>query len=233
MKSWKGLHVWAIVAIAAMAAQCGKNNSTSPTSPGAGGGGTTTCRTYATAATVTTTVSTSGIVFNGSEAATFDSSSRQATVRTNFANGAPCNTAVSSYNSVADFVDEVHVIPPVNYQTGSTSTNSGACGNVTGSNTFTYDGQRRLVSITPNVGSPTTYTAWDSSGRPTAGSSGGQSITFVYNDSARSFTSTLPGNVVSTMTFDANGIPTSSVVASGGITTTTTFVTTSTAQVCK
>jgi hypothetical protein len=52
------------------------------------------------------------VVFDALEAATFDSSSRTATVNTNFANGAPCSTLVTSYNSVADFVDEVRVIPP-------------------------------------------------------------------------------------------------------------------------
>jgi hypothetical protein len=52
------------------------------------------------------------VVFDALEAATFDSSSRKATVNTNFANGAPCSTLVTSYNSVADFVDEVRVIPP-------------------------------------------------------------------------------------------------------------------------
>jgi YD repeat-containing protein len=162
----------------------------------------------------------------------FDTGTKKATVETKFANGAPCNTAVSSYNSVADFVNEVRVIPPINMQTGSTSTNSGSCGSGTGSNTFSYDGQGRLTAITPNTGSATTYTAWDSSGRPTAGTIGGNIITVVYNDAARTQTQTQQGGVT-TLTFDANGILTSSVLVQSGITTTTTFTTTATAIVCK
>jgi hypothetical protein len=224
------------IAVAALGTACSNNSSsdssTNPNSPGGTSG--SSCRTYSTAADVSTRTSGTSIVFNAKETANFDASAKKVTVETKFANGTACNTAISSYNSVADFVDEVRVIPPVNLQTGSTSTNSGGCPGGSGSNTFTYDSQRRLTAIVPNTGNPTTYTAWDSSGRPTAGSSGGASISIAYDNAARTQTQTQTSPAAtSTLSFDANGILTSSVVSSGGVTSTTTFTTTSTATVCK
>lgn len=235
-----------LVAIVGTAVSCGSGSGgsssggnsspTSPTSPGQPTG--PVCRTYSTAASVQTTTSGSNIVFNALESASFDTSTNKVTVQTKFANGAPCNTAISNYNSVADFVDEVRVNPPIDRQTGNSSTSSGQCGTGSGSSTFTYDSQRRLTAITSNLGVVTTYSAWDPSGRPTTGSlSNGTTITFVYDDAARTWTQTqVPATgtrSVSTETFDANGIPIKSVVVQGNVTTTTTFTTTSTAQVCR
>jgi YD repeat-containing protein len=232
------IFAFAATPLVIITAACGGNNS--PASPGGptagtGGGGGPACRTYATAANVKTTTSASNIVFQAVESGTFDPSTNKVTVQTKFANGAPCNTGVTSYNSVADFVDEVRVIPDVFLATGTTSTNTGACGSVSGSLTYTYDGQRRLVSMIPSTGAVTTYTAWDSSGRPTAGTiSSGGSITNVYDDAARTQTQTQSASgAVSTLTYDANGIQTSIVVVQGGITSTTTFTNTSFATVCK
>ena len=131
----------------------GSNSSPgSPTAPGGTSPSGPSCRTYPTSANVHTTTSGSSVVFDALEAATFDPSTRKATVNTNFANGAPCSTLVTSYNSVADFVDEVRVIPPVALSTGSVSTNSGSCGSVTASSIYTYDSQRRVTQISNNVG---------------------------------------------------------------------------------
>jgi hypothetical protein len=158
------------------------------------------------------------------------------TVNTNFAGGAPCSTVVTSYSSVADFVDEVSVIPPVFHSTTSVSTNSGACGAGTATQTYTYDSQRRLTQLS-GPGSVTTYTAWDGSGRPTTGSTGGQTISITYDDANRSWTTTTTASngskSVGTLTFDANGNQIRNVVVSGNVTTTTTFNNTATATVCK
>jgi YD repeat-containing protein len=240
------LRLVSLVALAGIAVNCGSGSGgsntgsnggpTSPTNPGQPTG--PVCRTYSTAASVQTTTSGTNIVFNALESASFDASTNRITVETKFANGAPCSTAISSYNSVADFVDEVRVNPPIDRQTGNSSTSSGQCGTGSGSATFTYDAQRRLTKITSNLGVVTAYSAWDASGRPTAGSlSNGTTITFVYDDAARTWTQTQVPTTgtrsVSTETFDANGIPIKSVVVQGNVTTTTTFTTTSTAQVCR
>ena len=244
----KGARLLWGVALAIVAASCGGNNSssgssvtgglgggpTNPTPPSGSSGGPA-CRTYATAANVKTTNSASNIVFNAIETGNFDTSTRKATVETKFANGAPCSTGVTSYDSVADFVDEVRVIPDVFMATGTTNTNSGTCGNVSASLSYAYDTQRRLISIIPNAAPSTTFTAWDGSGRPTTGTtSAGGTVIYTYDDATRTETQTqMPQNAVSTLSFDPNGILTSSVVASGGVTSTTTFTTTATATVCK
>jgi YD repeat-containing protein len=243
----KGARLLWGVALAIVAASCGNNNSSGSSLTGGLGGGPTNptppsgsssgsaCRTYATGANVRTTTSASSIVFDGVETGNFDTSTRKATVETKFANGAPCSTGVTSYNSVADFVDEVRVIPGVFLATGTTNMNSGACGTAGGSLTYTYDSQRRLISTTTSAGAGTTYTAWDSSGRPTAGTtSTGGTITNVYDDAARTQTQTqLPQNAVSTLSFDPNGIQSGIVVVEAGVTSTTTFTTTATATVCQ
>jgi hypothetical protein len=217
----------------------GSNSSSgSPTAPGGASPGGPSCRTYPTSANVHTTSSASSVVFDALEAATFDPASRKATVNTNFANGAPCSTLVTSYNSVADFVDEVRVIPPVAFSTGAVNTNSGSCGSVTASTIYTYDSQRRLTQISNSVGGVITYTAWDSSGRPTTGTmSGGGTISIVYDNAARSWTETQTQSngtrSVGTLTFDANGAQIRNVVVQGNVTTTTTFTNTAIATVCK
>jgi YD repeat-containing protein len=235
-----------LVAVTGVAVSCGSGSGTSngggnttptsPTNPGQPTG--PVCRTYSTAASVQTTTSGTSVVFNALESASFDASTNRVTVQTKFANGAPCNTAIANYNSVADFVDEVRVNPPIDRQTGNSTTNSGQCGTGGGSATFTYDAQRRLTKITNNLGVVTSYSAWDASGRPTTGSLvDGTTITFVYDDAARTWTQTqvppTAARSVSTETFDGNGIPIKSVVVQGNVTTTTTFTTTSTAQVCR
>jgi hypothetical protein len=101
--------------------------------------------------------------------------------------------------------------------------------------TYTYDGQRRLKSMT-SIGGTTTYTAWDNAGRPTAGTSNGITIANVYNDAARTLTQTQTSNggqSVNVQTFDANGIQLKVVNTDSNGTSTTTYNNTSTAQVCK
>lgn len=234
-----------LLVLTSVAVSCGKKDSqsssstgpTGPTSPTPTGGGNV-CRTYPTRANVHTTNSASSITFDAIETGAFDTSTRKATVQSNFANGSPCSTNVISYNSVADFVDEVRVVPPVSLATTAVNTNSGACGSVTATTGYMYDGQRRVTQLTNGSGGTTTYTSWDGSGRPTAGTtSGGATMTLAYDDGARTLTTieNPPGGAqaVSTISFDANGAQTKIVVIQAGITSTTTFTNTSTATVCK
>jgi len=213
------------------------SSSGSPTAPGSPTTSNT-CRTYPASATVQTTTTGTSTVFNALETGEFDTSTKKATVSTKFANGAPCSVLVSNYNSVADFVDEVHVIPPVFHVTTTLGTNSGQCGTGTATGTYTYDAQRRLTQISNSGSSSTTnYTAWDSSGRPTAGSTGGQTVSIVYDDAGRAYTTTQTAangtKSVSTSTFDADGNQLKIVLVEGNVTTTTTFTNTATAKVCK
>ena len=224
-------------------AACGGSSSGggSPTSPsgGGGGGGSTgpACRTYYTNENVTTRTSGTNIVFNAIQSASFDTSTKKATTQVKFANGSVCGTGVATYNSVADFVDEVRVIPPVFLVVGTTSAGGGACGGggtAAGSLTYHYDSSRRLTGWTAVPGDTTTFTAWDASGRPTTGTTGGSTINMVYDDAARTSTATAnPGNTVTTLTFDTNGNLIKQVLLTGGVTVTTTFDITSTATVCK
>src|SRR5262249_14934201 len=108
----------------------------------------------------------------------------------------------------------------------------------TGTTVFVYDSQRRVVQLTNGTSATTTYTAWDASGRPTAGTtSGGDTMSLVYDDGARTYTVTQkPASgtpSVSTLSFDANGAQTKIVLVQGAVTTTTTFTNTETASVCK
>jgi len=225
------------VAFMATGMACGgSSGSSSPSSPTASGGGTGTgpaCRTYPTTATVTTTAA--GITQLANLTGSFNTATNQATITISFTNGSLCSTAVHSYLSRADFVDEVRVSPPAPLVISTTTTSSGSCGSGTGTVTNTYDSQRRLTQVTAPTGT-TTYTAWDSSGRATTGSFPGTTITNNYNDAARTITQTQTSSgasTVSTMTFDANGAQTMIVVTSGSGVSTTTFNNTATAQVCK
>jgi YD repeat-containing protein len=240
-----------IVLLALMGITCGGSsgssgsgsNGSSSGSPTAPGPPTTTnsCRTYPTNANVQTTTSGTSIVFNALVTGDFDTSTRKATVTTKFANGAPCSVLVSNYNSVADFVDEVRVVPPVFHTTGTVGTNSGSCGTGTVTGAYTYDAQRRLTQISNSAGGVTTYTAWDSAGRPTVGTSTANGVTssttITYDDAARSWSSvqTAPNGTKSlgTLTFDADGNQLKNVVVDGNVTTTTTYTNTATAKVCK
>src|SRR5262249_12272586 len=145
----------AIAALALAGATCG---SKSPTAPGSTGSGAS-CRTYASTLNVQTTNSASSITFNATQDGSFDTGSKKSTATVKVAGGAACSVAVTSYNSVADFVDEVGVIPTIAKSTSTTTTNQGGCGTSTGTSTNSYDSQGRLKSTSNNLGATTTYTA--------------------------------------------------------------------------
>ena len=169
----------ACVVAAACGGKSGSSSSTSPTAPGGTPPGTSpTCRTYPTAATVTTTAL--GLTQNATLTGAFNAGTNQATITISFVGGALCSTAVHTYRSAADFVDEVRVIPPVPLVLSTATTNSGSCGSGTGTSTNTFDAQRRLTQTSGPSGN-ITYTAWDTSNRPTTGTfSTGGTISNVY-----------------------------------------------------
>ncbi|MCC7008949.1 MAG: hypothetical protein IT184_09050 [Acidobacteria bacterium] len=204
------------------------SNTNNPTGPGG-----STCRTYITSGRDITTGG--GSVVTLTYSGTFNTSSMQTTLNTSYVDSAGpafSYTQVTSYRSVAEFVDEVKVVPPLTLSIGTTASGGTAFSLVNG-----YDGQRRLTGFTNSSSGGainTVYTAWDSSGRPTAGSgSATGALTIVYNDAARTATTTITGLGVQVATYDANGNPVTLLqnYGAGSVTTTTTILATGT--VCK
>jgi YD repeat-containing protein len=157
---------------------------------------------------------------------------------------ATTNTNITTYASVADIVDEVSVIPPLMRPLSVSGTTTSGGTTTTSSGTFTYDAQKRITRQAYVGGTTTTYSAWDSAGRPTAATavgSNGQTttLTMTYDNNARSMTTAnVQGGVTTscTQSYDVNGNPTtyecSSSIANAGTTNGTTTVA-STAQLCR
>ena len=147
------------------------------------------------------------------------------------------SVSVTRHASLADVIDEVSVVPPLQLALGTTSTVTGAGSDSTNTSTLEYDAQKRLISVTAESRpsgqrSTTTYTAWDTAGRPTMGTvlAGRQqsTVSMIYDDSRRMQSQTSNG-ITCTQTFDANGNHASGSCA--GSTATTTVLTTQ--RICK
>ena len=222
------------------AAGCGGGPSEPTQSSGGAnsGGSGVTCRTYPTASVVT--VESNGRSSSSPATCSWNAALHQLTCTVNTSGGGPvCATTVSAYNSTADFIDEIRVIPPALLRTSDVQTSDGspACGAGSFQNiTYVYDSQRRLTQIV-NGPSTTTYTAWDAAGRPTQGSlPAGTPVTIAYDETARTQTQTSGSGdaaVVVTTTFDPDGTPTRVVSVNAGVTTTTSTQVNSTARICK
>ena len=126
------------------------------------------------------------------------------------------------YNSVADFIDEIRVVPPVaRIQTQSRRYASGPAPN--SEVTYEYDAARRQTRLSTNMAGNlllTTYSAWDASGRPTAATVSSRASTinlqYRYDDAARTMTTTNPaGSQTETYDTDGNIIRSESTDGSG------------------
>jgi YD repeat-containing protein len=203
------------------------------------GGAAPACRTgLATYRIVTKAPITSTVEGN----CTFDPAAIEATCTNEYSDGTGRrfrSVSVTRYATVADVVDEVSAIPPLQLSQATTSTVTGAGAGADSTNTSTleYDAQKRLISIVAEsrpsrMRSTTTYTAWDAAGRPTMATvvAGPQknTVSMSYDDSRRMQSQTSNG-VTCTQTFDANGNP--AVGVCGGSTATTTVLTTQ--RICK
>ncbi len=245
--SLTGIGLRAAVGVALLfgaTAGCGGSASSPSSSGGQSGGGggaptSTSCRTgVATYRIVTTSPGNFTSTTNGS--CTFNPTTVEGTCTNQYT-----DTLGSSFTSVSttrnssrgEVVDEVSVIPPLTLSSSTTTTVSGpSLPASTGTSTRTFSGRRLLtmtsVSQPSGQTSTTTYTAWDSSDRPTAGSqvSAGQTsaAAFSYDSATRTQTMTQSG-VTCTQTFDQNGNP--AVGVCGGSTATTTVLTTQ--QICR
>jgi hypothetical protein len=147
-------------------------------------------------------------------------------------------TYTDKYNSVADFIDEVSVVPPIaRIQKQSRRYTSGSGPNA--EIAYEYDAARRQTRLSTNMTGNllvTTYSAWDPKGRPTNAivSSKASTITleYRYDDKARTMTTVGPaGNQVDTYDADGNMIRSESV--DGGGTTVFEFKINKTEKICK
>jgi len=130
--------------------------------------------------------------------------------------GPGTGTQTSRFASQDDIIDETSVNPPLSRSLGTTTVITVGNTDITTIATNNYDAQRRLVSTVidnpPPIGGQTTftYTVWDSSGRPTAGTQSLVNgppgpITITYDDAAHTAKRDIPPNLC-TDTYDQNGI---------------------------
>ncbi|HXT70441.1 MAG TPA: hypothetical protein VN700_11830 [Vicinamibacterales bacterium] len=167
------------------------------------------CRTFSAEEIRTITGASGGTIW---QACRFDlatmsriCSVRTQTTATNFE-----VTFTDKYNSVADFVDEVRIVPPIaRIQTQARQYTSGRGTN--GQIKYEYDGDRRQTRLTSNMGGNllvTTYTSWDPKGRPTIATISSQASSFnlqyKYDDALRTMTITGPAGI-EVDTYDENG----------------------------
>ena len=243
---WKRACVAGVV-VAAAASCGGSSGSSSPTAPsqgstGSGGGGGTaasSCRTGPATYRIVTTSGAFTSTINGS--CTFNATTVEGTctnIYTDTTGGSFTSVSTTRNSSRGEVVDEVSVIPPLTLSSSTTSNvlPGGTSPATGGTATRTFSGRRVVVQT--NVATPsgqtstTTYSAWDSSDRPTAATqvSGGQTtqIAYTYDNATRTQTSSQSG-VTCSQTFDQNGNPL--VGTCPGSTATTTMLTTQ--QVCR
>lgn len=190
------------------------------------------CRVYPTSV-VNTTVSpgsTVTLTYTGAH----DANTHKTTYNAKYsdkAGGTYSYTQVVTYPSTAAFVDEVRVIPPV-----TLSATTAATGGVSYVLTHQYDAQGRLTGSTNTTGDTKitiTYTAWDSAGRPTAGSNSVTGpLTIAYDDATRTAT-TKSSSGTQAQSYDVNGNPSTLVQTYGSSVFETTTSVKSTARVCK
>jgi hypothetical protein len=225
-----------IVLILALAV-CSGGATTGPSTTGSG-----TCRTYSTAQTgaVSSSGGLSGTIVQTCTPYNSPSNQVACTLRQTFSAGtALTQVVVGSYGSVADFVDEVKVIPPLQHLKTQTVTTDGALQQTL---TFSYDAQNRPVQsvlVSPGATQTSTFSGWDTAGRYGAAtlvspSSRTQRVSYSYNDGARTMTianASIPASTV--YTYDTNGNLISTVSNASGVTTTIAVTITATDRVCK
>lgn len=188
-----------VVLCCGLAASCGKESvglsslPASPTTTAPTPTATSSCRTYASAFTMT---QAGGPIIGGdgnrfwtpklvTQSCRFDTTTNELTCTLRDDSPSP-TIIVTSYRSRADFIGETRVIPPVAKWTRSVSTSTGS----TVTYTADFDSQGRVTRldllVAGGTSGATSYTAWDSSGRPTRSvASNGQTLQYIYDDNAR------------------------------------------------
>jgi hypothetical protein len=228
--------VTAALCLAALA--CGKS-STEPSDPGGNNNGTTppACRTFATA--YMTAFTGQPVTSNVTTTCGFSIVTNQLScthVGTSSDGESGTITTVTTYASRGDAVDEIAVIPPLRRAQSMLTSYPFE----TDSITYAYDASKRLA--TEQGQGTTTYTAWDTAGRPTAGSRVGgptsttTTKTLSYNNANRTLVTvdtTAGTSSTCTTVFDANGIQLSRTCGAGASLVVATTTLQTTAQFCR
>ena len=170
------------------------------------------CRTYSAEEVRTLSGAGSGTI---NQTCRFDAATleRACTIRSKTNAGSFTLNLADKYASVADFVDEIRVIPPIariQRQTRRFASGPAADADVS----YEYDAERRQTRISTSMKGNLmvmTYNAWDAIGRPTAGATSGRgssvSLKYAYDDAARTMTITGPVGVeIDTYNADGNMI---------------------------
>jgi len=240
-------HVLGVAVACAAAIACsGGGGSGSPNSPSGGGGSTSapSCRTFAGITHAVQTFTQTGVTVTTDTTCSHNTGTNDVICNSTFVDsqGGPGTlTQTSRFASRADIVDEVSVIPPLSRSLGTTTVTTIGGFALTATATNSYDSQRRLTSVAI-VTSPVplsttfTYSAWEASGRPTAGTvaispgpSGSVSIT--YNNPDRTVTRN-DGLNTCIQRSDLNG-NIQGETCTGTSPSTTTVTVQSTLQICK
>lgn len=176
--------------------------------------GVTACRTLAATSTAVQTFA-DGQVVTTSMTCSFNASNNEATCEGPFTDslGGPGTIhQTSRFVSRGDLVDEAATNPPLTRSLGTTTVTTSGGLAVTLTATHGYDAQRRLVSTVLDNSllpqSSFSYTAWDGSGRPTAGTltsfAGVFPLSISYDNANRTVTRNTGLNIC-TVTHDQNG----------------------------
>lgn len=200
------------------------------------------CRTYASAYETQTTADP--MTFNSVIKGTceFNAATLKTTCVNNYSDSigtVTTSTSVTTFKSAADAIDEVGALPPRRRSLMTETTTTSKTAKAAHTLTNTYDAQNRLVKETaPNA--TVTYTAWDSSGRPTAATQVTGSVTstlaYTYDNATRTQTIVTTSSIANgkcTSVFDANGNNISNVCTTPGGTTTAKTVISATKQLCQ
>jgi YD repeat-containing protein len=168
-----------------------------------------TCRTFTAEEVRTVSGAAAGTI---SQTCRFDvpTTSRICTLRTRLSNTSFDLSYTDKYDSVADFVDEIRIVPPISRiqsQTRRYTSGSGPNAQIA----YEYDAARRQTRLSTNMGGNllvTTYSAWDPLGRPTVATVSSRASTinlqYKYDDALRTMTTTGPAGV-QVDTYDADG----------------------------
>lgn len=210
--------------------------------PASGRGAAVTCRTAATS--ITSVAGTPAYTATVTTSCSFDSATARGRCLVQFRDprGTSTSTTETVYASVADFVDEVRVVPPLMKAQSSASVTVGAGTTSKGAVVNTFDAQGRLTRTVSTgasgVQSTTAYSAWDAAGRPTVATDIGPGFNsrreIRYDDVRRTRTTVVRRGPVTTVEyFDANGNPTRQTTQGGGSGTMSVITTNATTRVCK
>ena len=141
--------------LALTAVACGGNSTTSPSGgSSSGGSGAPKCRRYATLTNF------SGAVSGTTTCTTFNTAASTNQISCTVISAGTTSVQAYTYGSVAEFIDEVRVIPPLDRWRTIIATSSSAAGVTT--MTGTYDAQNRMTlwrGVGPHTDLTITFTS--------------------------------------------------------------------------